>query len=363
MDVLQSMFWGNTLVNWILAALTAVVVFAVLAITRRLIRRYLEVLARRTATEVDDVVANVLASTKVFFVAFLSLYAGSRVLVLAPGAQFALKVVGVSIVFFQLGLWGNALIEASVRRQIRRVMAEDPADATTLTALGFIGRLVLWTVLLLMALANLGIQIGPLLAGLGVGGIAVALALQNILGDLFASLSIVLDKPFVIGDFVVVGELAGTVEHVGLKTTRVRSLSGEQLVFSNSDLLSSRIRNYQRLRERRIVFALGVTYDTPRHLLEEIPHMIREVVEAQETARFDRAHFKAFGAFSLDFEAVYYVLEPDYNTYMDVQQAINLAVHARFETAGIDFAFPTQTLILERAAARRGGEAGSQARS
>jgi small-conductance mechanosensitive channel len=239
-----------------------------------------------------------------------------------------------------------------VRRQVRKALADDPADATTLNALGFVGRILLWSVLLLMALANLGIQIGPLLAGLGVGGIAVALALQNILGDLFASLSIVLDKPFVVGDFVVVGDLAGTVEYVGLKTTRVRSLSGEQLVFSNSDLLSSRIRNYKRMQERRIAFTVGVTYQTARERLAEIPLIAREIIEAQENARFDRAHFKAFGAFSLDFEIVYYVLDPDYNAYMNVQQAINLALYERFEAAAIEFAFPTQTLILERAAAR-----------
>jgi small-conductance mechanosensitive channel len=203
-------------------------------------------------------------------------------------------------------------------------------------------------VLLLMALANLDVEIGPLLTGLGVGGIAVALAVQNILGDLFASLSIVLDKPFVIGDFIIVGDLMGTVEYVGLKTTRVRSLSGEQLVFANSDLLNARIRNFKRMHERRVVFTVGVTYQTPRAQLAEIPTMIREIVEGQEKARFDRAHFKGYGAFSIDFETVFYVLDPDYNLYMDVQQAINLALHERFEEHGIEFAYPTQTLFVEK---------------
>jgi len=202
-----------------------------------------------------------------------------------------------------------------------------------------------------MALDNLGIDVTALVAGLGIGGVAVALAVQNVLGDLFASLSIILDKPFVIGDFLVIGEYMGSVEYVGLKTTRVRSLSGEQLVFSNSDLLKSRIRNYGRMYERRVVFNIGVTYDTPRELLKRIPGMIRAAVEAQDKTRFDRSHFMKYGDYALQFETVYYVLSPDYNVYMDIQQAIYLIIHEDFEQNHIDFAYPTQTLIVTRSAA------------
>jgi small-conductance mechanosensitive channel len=350
MDVLQTIFYGNSLTQWLMAAIVAVVVYVALSIARRVVHLYLKSIARRTNTNIDDVTAGVLAGTKVFFLLFVSAYAGTRVLLLTPSAETALEVVGVTIVFLQLALWGNALIEAAVRRQVRRALETDPSTATTMNALGFVGRLVLWTTLLLMALANLEIEIGPLLAGLGVGGIAVALALQNILGDLFGSLSIVLDKPFVIGDFINVDEHSGTVEHVGLKTTRVRSLSGEQLVFANSDLLSARIRNYKRMYERRVAFTVGVTYQTPRTQLAEIPRMIREIIERQENARFDRSHFKSFGAFSLDFETVYFVQAPDYNLYMDVQETINLALCERFEEHAIEFAYPTQTLFIERAA-------------
>jgi small-conductance mechanosensitive channel len=181
-----------------------------------------------------------------------------------------------------------------------------------------------------------------------VGGIAVALAVQNVLGDLFASFSIVLDKPFVIGDFIIVGDHLGTVEHVGLKTTRIRSLSGEQLVFSNTDLLGSRIRNFKRMYERRVVFSLGVVYQTPARLLEKIPPMLRQIVESREQVRFDRAHFRDFGPHSLNFEIVYWVLSPDYALYMDIQQEINLEIYRRFEQEGIDFAYPTQTLYLRQ---------------
>ncbi|MDZ7632343.1 MAG: mechanosensitive ion channel family protein [Gemmatimonadaceae bacterium] len=217
---------------------------------------------------------------------------------------------------------------------------------------------LIWSAVLLVALSNLGVNITAFIASLGVGGVAVALATQNILGDLFSSLAIVLDKPFVIGDFIVVGDMAGTVEKVGLKTTRLKSLSGEQLIFSNADLLSSRVRNFKRMQERRILFKLGVTYQTPRAMLERIPVMLRAAVEAQSNVRFDRAHFLAFGDFSLDFEVVYFVLSADFNRYMDVQQLINFSIHEQFEAAGVEFAYPTQTLVLTRpATAERVGAA------
>ena len=183
---------------------------------------------------------------------------------------------------------------------------------------------------------------------MGIGGIAVALALQNILGDLFASLSIVIDKPFVIGDFIVVDQLMGTVEHVGLKTTRLRSLGGEQLIFSNNDLLKSRISNYKRMMERRIVFGFGVTYQTPPEKLPLINEIVREIIGKQEQARFDRVHFKEYGESSLNFEAVYFVLSQDYNLYMDIQQAINLEMFRCFQKEGIEFAYPTRTLFIQQ---------------
>jgi small-conductance mechanosensitive channel len=224
--------------------------------------------------------------------------------------------------------------------------------ATAVGIVSFVTRLGLWAVVALTALGTLGIEVTPFIASLGIGGVAVALALQNVLGDLLASLSIVLDKPFVVGDFIQVGDLSGSVEYVGLKTTRVRSLSGEQLVFSNSDLLGSRIRNYGRMSERRVAFSLGVTYDTPAPVLRRIPGLVQEAVQSRENARFDRSHLKGFGASSVDFETVYYMEVPDYATYMDTQQAINLEIFERFGAEGIEFAFPTRTIhVIESGAA------------
>jgi small-conductance mechanosensitive channel len=207
--------------------------------------------------------------------------------------------------------------------------------------------MLLWTIILLVALDNLGFNVTTLIAGLGISGIAIALAVQNILGDLFSSFSIVLDKPFVIGDFIIIDEYLGTVEYVGIKTTRIRSLSGEQLIFSNSDLLKSRIRNFKRMFERRVVFSVSVVYGTSHENLVKIPKMIREIILNQDRVRFDRAHFKEYGAYSLNFEIVYWIQNPDYNVYMDTQQNINLAIYEQFNREGIQFAYPTQTVLLQ----------------
>ena len=202
----------------------------------------------------------------------------------------------------------------------------------------------------MLILNNLGFDVTALIAGLGIGGVAIALAAQNILGDLFASLAIVLDRPFVVGDFIVFGDYLGTVERVGIKTTRIRSLSGEELVCSNTDLLATRIRNYKRMAERRVVFSIGVTYDTTAEQLARLPGLLREIVEAQPAVRFDRAHFQKYGDFALIFEIVYWMLDPDFNRFMDTQQAINLAIYRQAQAEGIAFAFPTQTIHLERSA-------------
>jgi small-conductance mechanosensitive channel len=230
------------------------------------------------------------------------------------------------------------------RRKV--TLTEDKAVAGSIGIIRFVARVAVWAMVLLLTLDNLGVDITALVAGLGIGGIAVALALQNVLGDLLASLSIALDQPFVIGDFVIVGEHMGTVEYIGIKSTRVRSLTGEQIVMSNADLLSSRLRNYGRMHKRRVVFTLGVTYETPRPKLREIPLRLREIIEAQDGVRFDRAHFAKYGPYSLDFEVVYYVQSPDFGRYMDAQQAINFRIHEAFEALGVEFAYPTQTLWL-----------------
>ena len=348
MGILETIFYSNPVWMWLLAiAIVAFVWFILRVVMRRLVTR-LKRYAAKTPGRFDDLLVELLAKTRFLFVLIVAFYAGSLILTLPDVAERALRGVFVLGLLVQAGYWGDGLITFWIRRTARRKMEEDAATATSLTALSFVAKAIVWTVVVLVALDNFGIDITALIAGLGIGGIAIALAVQNVLGDLFASLSIIVDKPFVIGDFIIVGDLMGSVERIGLKTTRVRSLSGEQIVFSNSDLLSSRVRNYKRMFERRIAFAFGVTYQTPPDALEGISETVRGIVEAQSDVRFDRCHFKAFGDSSLDFETVYYVLVPDYNAYMDRQQAINLAIVRTFESQGIEFAYPTQTLYVAR---------------
>ncbi|HUG39785.1 MAG TPA: mechanosensitive ion channel family protein [Longimicrobiales bacterium] len=346
MEFLAYTVYGNSVQSWALALALTLVIAGGLAMATSVVVRHLTRLSERTSNDLDDLAAAVLGRTRLFFLVAIAIVAGSQILLLPDRARNIFQGVAFAALLLQLAIWGNAAIGVSLRRYTTRRMEEDAESATMVRFVGFLLRLGLWLLIGLVALDTAGVDITALIAGLGVGGIAVALAVQNILGDLFASLSIVLDKPFVIGDFIIVGDLMGTVEHIGLKTTRVRSLSGEQLVFSNADLLSSRIRNFKRMQERRVVFSFGVLYETPRALLERIPDLVREIIEEREDTRFDRAHFARFGASSLDFEVVYYMLVPDYNAYMDAQQAINLELFRRLQELGAEFAYPTHTVYL-----------------
>ena len=358
LGMLEYEFLGNTLQHWLVALCITIVTLALLYLFKRLGLSRLAALARNTENTWDDAVADMLSRTRSPFIIIVALFLGSLSLSLAGEyRQMAYSVAAIALLV-QGGLWLNSLLVFWLQQDREQRRKTDPASVAAVNAMGFVGRLVLWAVVLLLVLDNLGVDVTALVAGLGVGGIAVALAVQNILGDLFASLSIVLDKPFTIGDFLIIDDYLGSVEHIGLKTTRMRSLSGEQLVFSNADLLKSRIKNYGRMFERRVVFKIGVTYQTPHEKLQIVPGIIRTAIEAQEPVRFDRSHFSSYGDFSLLFETVYYVLTPDYNIYMDIQQAINLQLYARFEEEGIEFAYPTQTLYVEKPGGHH-GEAGS----
>jgi small-conductance mechanosensitive channel len=340
---------NNTAQDWVYALLAAAAFTLLLHILRRLVLHHVERVAKTTDTVIDDFLVEVLSATRILLVAATGVYLGTHFLTLPATLEKFVDRAFITLIILQVGFWASRGLIFWLKHRFSQGEKEDEgARAMTLSLLSFLGRVVVWVLVLLLMLDNLGLNVTALVTSLGIGGVAVALAVQNILGDLFASLSIAVDKPFVIGDFVIVDELMGSVEHVGLKTTRIRSLGGEQIIFSNNDLLKSRIRNYKRMQERRAVFAIGVTYDTPAEKLELIAALIQQAIEAQADARFDRAHFKSFGQSSLDFEAVYYVLKPDYNVFMDVQQAINLQLVRRFAEHDIEFAFPTQTLYLNR---------------
>jgi len=348
LNLLSYTLAGNAVKEWLSAVVVAVLVYLLMRIFIRVGVARLALLAQGTTTQWDNAATEALSRTRGLFLIVIALFAGSLVLVLPDRVRHVIYSAASIALIIQGGLWVNLAVLHWLEHEGQRRRRVDPATVTTVSAVAFVGRLVLWSLVVILLLDNLGLDVTALVAGLGVGGIAVALAVQNILGDLFASLSIVLDKPFAVGDFLIIDEHMGAVENVGLKTTRVRSLSGEQLVFSNADLLKSRIRNFGRMFERRVVFKIGVTYQTPRDKLQRIPAMIREAIQRQDKVRFDRSHFQAYGDYALTFETVYYVLSPDYNQYMDIQQAINLEIHEAFEAEGIEFAYPTQTLFLQR---------------
>jgi len=351
MEFLNIEILHRTIQQWAIAVGTAVGLWLVLVTAKRILKSRLGAISKRTATTVDDLIAEMVRRLRPSILLILAFWPALQILDAPERVRTVAHFIMVIVVTIQMGIWGQLLIEHFLVTRVTTLKKDDPGAATTLGGVTMLARLALWVLLLIIALDNLGVDVTTLVAGLGIGGVAVALALQNVLGDLFASLSIALDKPFVVGDFIVVGDLRGTVEKVGLKTTRVRSLSGEQLVFSNNDLLSSRIHNYKRMQERRIQFNLGVTYNTPYDKLKEIPGMIKEIIVDDPATRFDRCHFSKYGDFNLDIETIYFVLSPDYNTYMDIQQRINLAVFKKFEEEGIEFAFPTQTVYLKKDAA------------
>lgn len=344
---------GNPVAAWLQAAVFILLGLAALVILRRVIAVRLTAWAGRTAAKWDDTLAESIARLRVWLLAPAVVLAAASALVLPHWADQGLRVAAVVGVAVQLLVLTRIAVDAGLLFLLHRTRGSgDKTDATVESSMGvvrFVAMAVLGGLIILLALDNLGVRITPILAGLGVGGIAVALAVQNILGDLFASVSILMDKPFVVGDFIVVGQQMGTVERIGIKTTRVRALSGEQLVFANSDLLASRIQNFKRMQRRWVKFSFGVEYETPAASLRAIPGIVREAVQHAGRTTFDRCHLSQFGDSALNFEAAYFVESADFNLYMDIQQSVNLELIERFAAAGIGFAYPVQVQVFREA--------------
>jgi small-conductance mechanosensitive channel len=345
---LQSIINDKELVVWISTAIITIVIYLIQLVLQKLILRSGESRAARTETILDDLAIEIVRNVKKYFMFFLSLYLGLIWVKIEPRNRLLIDKAFILIALFQFAMLAGLIINFWVAKHLKVKSSTDYAMASTLGLINISVKSVVYSILFLLALNNLGVDITALIAGLGVGGIAVALALQNILGDLFASLTIVLDKPFIVGDFIVVGDFMGSVEHIGIKTTRVRSISGEQLVFGNGDLLQSRIKNYKRMAERRIVQNLTVTYQTSSEMLEKIPSIIKKIIVNQTKARFDRCHFLRFQDSSLEFELVYWVESAEFNDYADRAHAINLAIFKEFNHLKIDFAYPTRTLHIHK---------------
>lgn len=337
--------WNNTLRDWAISIAIILFSFLLLRLFRVIIIKKIKAYADKTANTVDDFIIASLQASGMPLLYILASYFGLKYLNISDRADKVVQAaLLVAVTFFILRLItsfiGYAFAKALSRSE-KNGHREKQAKGILL-----IIKTIVWLTGILFIINNLGYNITTLIAGLGIGGIAIALAAQAILGDLFSYLVIFFDKPFETGDFIIVQDKMGTIEYIGIKTTRLRTLSGEQLICSNTDLTNSRVHNYKRMQERRIAFSFGVVYNTPAAKLKMLPQLVKNAIEMLGGIRFDRAHFQSFGDFSLNFEVVYYVLTPDYTIYMDKQQSINFKLFELLEKEQIEFAYPTQTLYV-----------------
>jgi small-conductance mechanosensitive channel len=345
--VLEQVFLGNRISDYIIAIFTLALSMLFVKVVIRVLIRRLKKLAERTTTKFDDFIIKILEKIGLPALYISCFYVSAKTLKLPSGAGTLINALEMIIITFfsarivvMLAGWGiNTYL---VKKQ------QDPTVVRSLDGMLWAVKILIWVLAVVILLDNLGYKVSTIIAGLGIGGIAVAIAAQALLKDFSSYFSIVFDHPFKIGDFIIIGDFMGTVEYIGIKTTRIRSLGGEQVIFSNTDLTDSRVRNYRLMQKRRVLFRLGVTYQTSLGQLKEIPKIIEEIIKNTKDAAFDRAHFFSYGDFSLIFEVVYFVSSSDYNKYMDIQQEINFAIKEEFEKRGVEFAYPTQTLFVSK---------------
>lgn len=338
-------FWHNSVREYLIVVGFILLGIFLVRIFKRTILEQVRKLTDKTKTNIDNYFVESVEKYVIPAVYFSIIYSGLRYLNLPPKVVAALSVAyTVIITYYGVGLVAN-VIRLSLRSYARK-RGPGPEAVKQIGGIILIINVLVWGLGLLFLFDNLGYDVTAVVAGLGVGGIAIALAAQNILGDLFNYFVIFFDRPFESGDFLVIDDKNGIVDQIGIKTTRIKTLSGEQLVMANSDLTTSRIHNYKKMQRRRIVFSVGVSYETSLEQLKKIPKVIKEVVLEQEPVTFDRAHFQKYGDSSLVFEIVYFVENPDYNLYMDVQQQINFGIYEKFEAMGVVIAFPTRTLYI-----------------
>lgn len=332
--------------------LIALGIFIGLIILFLLFDRYLVVFlkkgAKKTKIRWDDLIIDFIGAINWQFYGYIALYVALQTLVLPDLVGRVLLYLLIVFVFYYASQGFSRIIDHFTEAQIEKRKKSDNAQNTSMIkTFGGIFKAIIYILALLLVLSNLGIEITPLIASLGVGGIAIAIALQSVLADLFAAFSIYFDKPFQEGDFIIIGDDLGTIKKIGIKSTRIETLQGQELIVSNTELTSTRVNNYKRMQKRRVVFHFGVEYSTPVKKLKKINELIKKVVKETRNADLDRVHFKAFGDFSLNYEVVYYVPSADYNMYMDVQQELNLKIKEALEKEKIEFAFPTQTLHID----------------
>lgn len=340
----DQLFLGNPLKDWAIVIGITVTVFMLIKFLKKPALKRLHKWTASTTNTFDDFIILTLETTVIPLLYFIIVYFALQYLEFNPTTDRVLKVailfVGTFYILRLLTSFISYLITSFIGREEGSESKQKQARGLILILKG-----VIWILGIVFLLNNSGYDVTTILAGFGIGGIAIALAAQAILGDLFSYFVIFFDRPFEIGDFIIVGDKIGAVEYIGIKTTRVKAISGEQIVFSNKDLTDSRLHNFKRMQRRRVVFKTGVTYQTSAELIKKIPAIIKEIIGSKENTDFDRSHFSEFGDFSLNFETVYFINSNDYNIYMDVQQKIYIEILERFEKENIEFAYPTQTLL------------------
>jgi len=343
----ENMYWGNAVGDYAVAFVAFILSLIALKFVQRGVLGYLRQLSKKTATDIDDTLIDIVGSIRPPFYSFLAFYIATIFLAISGQIQSIVNTLLLIWIVYQIILAIQILIDYVVRKKF--VSDEDDEGSKGIT--NFISGLLkatLWAIGLLAILSNLGVNVNSLIAGLGIGGLAIAFALQNILADLFSSFAIHMDKPFKVGDFIVVGEHKGNVVKIGIKTTRIKALQGEEIVISNTELTSTRVQNFKKLQERRVSFDIGVLYETPIDKVKKIPEIIKQAIDSTENARFDRSHFMTFADSALVFSTVYYAESSDYAEYADAHQEINLKIMKSFAKEGIEFAYPTQTLHMAK---------------
>jgi len=348
-QILSLSFAGNTLFDYSFAAVVFIISIFILKIFKFIIVHKLKKLTKKTKTEIDDLIIDIIDRVHWPFYILLSLYISVQTIVIPDYAVTALHYIFIILFTYYIVKGINSIIDYSSEKIIQKAEKENKGEDTSFVGvLSRIIKIIMWIFAFVLVLSNMGYNISTILAGLGIGGIAIALALQSILGDIFAAFSLYFDKPFQKGDFIIIDNDMGTVKHIGIKTTRIETLQGQELVVSNKELTDKRINNYKKMEKRRVAFGFGVTYQTPTAKLKKIPDNVKKIINSIKGVEANRIHFKQFGDSSLNFEVVYYIDSNDYNVYMDVQQEINLKIKQEFEKEKIEFAYPTQTIFVEK---------------
>ncbi|MDI6759042.1 MAG: mechanosensitive ion channel family protein [Candidatus Omnitrophota bacterium] len=349
MQILDQAFFGNRILEYLIALLTLILSLLFVKVIIRSIVKRLKKFAEKTITTFDDLLIKIIERIVLPALYLSCFYLGLKTLKMPAGMDSVINALQLAVVTF----FATRIVIAFLGYGLNLYLSKKKGDTTLVRSLEGMLRMVkfvIWALAVIIFLDNIGFKVSTIIAGLGIGGVAVAIAAQALLKDFFSYFSIVFDRPFKLGDFIIIGDFMGTVEHIGIKTTRIRSLGGEQVIFSNTDLTDSRVRNYMLMEKRRVLFRIGVTYQTVLNKLKEIPKIIENIIKNTKDTAFDRAHFFSYGDFSLIFEVVYYVIGPDYNKYMDIQQQINFGIKEEFEKQDIEFAYPTKTLYIHKAA-------------